>query len=169
MENTKRGFEFVRLKDEETGKFLDEKKFEYAQLPEYQTRGSAGADFFAAQAVDIPPYDKTYNNKPFLVHTGIKAYMAEDEGLFLYNRSSNPGKKGLLLANSVGVVDSDYYNNPDNDGEIMFAFYNCRDEIVTINKGDRIGQGVFTKFLRPEEGLRVKDEDRVGGIGSTGK
>lgn len=162
-----RGFEFVRLKDEETGEFLDKKKFEDAQLPEYQTRGSAGADFFAAQSVDIPPYDKTYNNKPFLVHTGVKAFMLDDEGLFLYNRSSNPDKKGLILANSVGVVDSDYYNNPDNDGEIMFAFYNFRDEIVTIHKGDRIGQGIFSKFLRPDKGLRIKDVDRVGGIGST--
>jgi dUTP pyrophosphatase len=105
-------------------------------------------------------------NVPTLVPTGLKAYMGEDEVLFLYNRSSNPKKKGLILANSVGVVDSDYYGNPDNDGHIMFAFYNVKDEDVTILKGERIGQGIFEKYL-------IADDDnatgtREGGFGSTG-
>ena len=65
---------------------------------------------------------------PTLIPTGIKAYMLDDEVLYLYNRSSNPKKKGLILANSVGVIDKDYYGNPDNDGHIMFAFYNIKDK-----------------------------------------
>ena len=93
--------------------------------------------------------------------------MEEDEVLELYNRSSSPKKLGLILANGVGVVDADYYGNVDNDGEIMFAFFNIKPWDVTIKVGDRIGQGVFKKFLRPEIGLRVKDVERVGGIGST--
>ena len=93
--------------------------------------------------------------------------MEEDEVLDLFNRSSNPKKIGLVLANGVGVVDADYYNNTDNDGEIMFAFYNFKPWNVTIKVGDRIGQGVFSKFYRPTVGLRVKDVERVGGIGST--
>ena len=56
--------------------------------------------------------------------------MGEDEVLILANRSSNPGKKGLILANSIGVIDSDYYGNPDNDGHIMFAFYNIKEEDI---------------------------------------
>ena len=104
---------------------------------------------------------------PTLIPTGIKAYMADDEVLYLYNRSSNPKKKGLILANSVGVIDKDYYNNPDNDGHIMFAFYNMKEEDIIIKKGEAIGQGVFMKYL-------VTDDDkatgiRTGGFGSTDK
>jgi dUTP pyrophosphatase len=85
----------------------------------------------------------------------------------LYNRSSNPKKLGLVLANGVGVVDSDYYNNPSNEGEIGFLFYNTSSDTVIIKKGSKIGQGVFHKYL-------ITDGDNAGGIreggyGSTGK
>lgn len=103
---------------------------------------------------------------PTLVHTGIKACMEDDEVLYIYNRSSGPKKLGLVLANSVGVIDKDYYNNTDNDGEIMFAFYNFLPFDVKIKKGDKIGQGVFQKFLRPEN-AKIADRVRTGGIGST--
>ena len=105
--------------------------------------------------------------QPTLVHTGVKACMEDDEVLYIFNRSSNPKKMGLVLANSVGVIDADYYNNPDNDGEIMFAYYNFFPFDVTIHKGDRIGQGVFQKFLRAENAV-VQDVDRTSGFGSTG-
>lgn len=162
-----RSFEFALKKDS------DEKMYEMAQLPEYQTLHSAGADFFCAEEVVVPSMISLLKEgveiKPTLVHTGIKACMKEDEVLELYNRSSNPNKRGLILANSVGVIDADYYNNPDNDGEIMFAFYNFSSEAVTIKVGERIGQGVFKKFLRPDKGLRVKNKVREGGHGSTNK
>lgn len=106
--------------------------------------------------------------KPTLVHTGIKACMEEDEVLHLYNRSSNPAKLGLVLANGVGVVDADYYNNSDNDGEIMFAFYNLSGQDVTLHVGDKLGQGVFQKYLRPDDAV-ICDEERNGGFGSTDK
>ena len=93
--------------------------------------------------------------------------MEDNQVLHIYNRSSNPKKLGLILANSVGVIDADYYNNLDNDGEIMFAFYNLLPWDVTIKAGDRIGQGKFTQFMRPTVGLRIKDQERVGGFGST--
>ena len=105
---------------------------------------------------------------PTLVHTGIKASMLEDEELVLRNRSSNP-KRGLILANGVGTIDADYYNNLSNDGEIMFAFFNISPRTVVIELGQSIGQGVFSKFLRPEIGLNVMDNTRQGGFGSTGK
>ena len=104
---------------------------------------------------------------PTLVHTGIKACMFDDELLEIYTISSNPKKLGLVLANSIGLVDCDYYNNPDNDGEIMFAFYNFKLWDTTLKVGDRIGQGKFSKCLRPTVGLRVKDAERTGGFGST--
>ena len=119
----------------------------------------------AAEDVVIPSFKKGIN--PTLIKTGIKAYMQDDEVLYLYNRSSNPKKKGLILANSVGVIDKDYYGNPDNDGHIMFAFYNIKDEDVEIKKGETVGQAVFQKYL-------VVDDDnaegtRLGGFGSTNK
>ena len=134
-------------------------------LPIRKTKYSAGYDIESAEDVVIPSFKKGMN--PTLVKTGLKAYMQDDEVLLLYNRSSNPKKKGLILANSVGVVDKDYYGNPDNDGHIMFAFYNIKDEDITIKKGDAIGQGVFQKYL-------VADDDnaegeRLGGFGSTNK
>lgn len=103
--------------------------------------------------------------QPTIIHTGIKACMEEDEVLMLYNRSSLPRKLGLVLANSAGVIDADYYNNQDNDGEIMFMYYNFFPFDVRIRKGEKIGQGVFQKFLRAE-GARIGSE-RKGGIGST--
>ena len=136
-------------------------------LPKRSTKNSAGYDIEAAENVVIPSIWSIKEKKPVLIKTGLKAYMAEDEVLYLYNRSSNPGKKGLVMANSVGVVDSDYYNNPDNEGHIMFAFYNFFTEDVVINKGDRIGQGVFAKFLKADGDNSISD--RTGGFGSTGE
>lgn len=132
-------------------------------IPQRSTRFAAGYDFEAAEDIVVPSFKPGMN--PTLIPTGIKAYMLDDEVLYLYNRSSNPKKKGLILANSVGVVDKDYYGNPDNDGHIMFAFYNNKEEDIEIKKGERIGQGVFAKYL-----VSDTDEaggDRTGGFGST--
>ncbi len=134
-------------------------------LPVRKTSRSAGYDIEAAEDTIIPAFKP--GMKPTLIKTGLKAYMEPDEMLCLYNRSSNPGKKGLILANSVGIVDSDYYGNIDNDGHIMFAFINVKGEDVEIKKGDCIGQAIFQKFL-------IVDNDnaqgeRVGGFGSTNK
>ena len=134
-------------------------------LPIRKTKYSAGYDIESAEDVVIPSFKKGMN--PTLIKTGIKAYMQDDEVLYLYNRSSNPKKKGLILANSVGVIDKDYYGNPDNDGHIMFAFYNIKDEDVEIKKGEAVGQAIFQKYL-------VVDNDnaegeRLGGFGSTNK
>ena len=134
-------------------------------LPVRKTKYSAGYDIEAAEDTVIPSFKK--GMKPTLVKTGLKAYMMEDEVLILANRSSNPGKRGLILANSIGVVDSDYYGNPDNDGHIMFAFFNIKDEDVEIKKGDAIGQGIFQKFLTVDEDLA--EGERMGGFGSTSK
>ena len=134
-------------------------------MPVRKTKFSAGYDIEAAEDTLVPSFKKGMN--PTLISTGLKAYMEDDEVLMLYNRSSNPKKKGLILANSVGVVDKDYYGNEDNDGHIMFAFYNIKDEDIVIKKGEAIGQAIFQKYL-------VTDDDnaqgkRTGGFGSTNK
>ena len=134
-------------------------------LPIRKTKGAAGYDFEAAEDTIIPAFNN--NHIPTLIPTGIKAYMEDDEVLYLYNRSSNPKKKGLVLANSVGVIDKDYYGNSDNDGHIMFAFYNVKDEDILIKKGEAIGQGVFMKYLITDDDKA--DGMRTGGFGSTDK
>lgn len=146
-------------------------------LPARSTKNSAGYDFQCAEDIVIESiFKKAFKAimnkeenpiKPTLVKTGIKSYMPEDEVLYIYNRSSNPMKKGIVLANSVGVIDSDYFENPDNDGHIMFAFYNFYPFDITINKGDKIGQGIFQKYLIADNDSA--DGERMGGYGSTGK
>ena len=150
--NRERGFEIA-------------KGFEKAQinLPKRTTKNSAGYDIEAAEDCIIPAFK--LGQKPTLVKTGLKAYMKSDEVLILANRSSNPGKKGLILANSIGVVDSDYYGNKDNDGHIMFAFYNIKSEDIEIKKGERIGQGIFQKYLMTDNDSA--EGERAGGFGST--
>ena len=136
---------------------------ENINLPERKTKYSAGYDIEAAEDITIPSFKKGAN--PTLVKTGLKAYMQDDEYLMLCNRSSNPKKKGLILANSVGIVDKDYYGNPDNDGHIMFAFYNIKEEDIEIKKGEAIGQAIFRKFLVTDDDNA--DGKRLGGFGST--
>ena len=143
------------------------KGFENAgiNMPIRKTKYSAGYDVEAAEDCVIPAFKR--GQKPTLVKTGIKAYMEDDEMLLLYNRSSNPGKKGLVLSNGVGVVDKDYYGNPDNDGAIMFAFFNIKDEDIEIKKGDIIGQAIFQKYYITDDDIATGE--RVGGFGSTSK
>ena len=150
----KRGFEIA--------KGFEDKSI---NLPIRKTKYSAGYDMEAAEDVVIPSFKKRMN--PTLVKTGLKAYMEDDEVLLIYNRSSNPKKKGLILANSVGVIDKDYYGNPDNDGHIMFAFYNIKDEDIEIKKGEAIGQGIFQKYLVTDDD--IAEGERTGGFGSTSK
>lgn len=148
------------------------------KMPERSTENSAGYDFKASESTLIPSIwgkvwtlffgkAKELKLEPTLIKTGIKACFEKDEVLKLYNRSSNPFKKGLILANGVGIIDSDYYGNPDNDGEIMFAFYNFLPWDITIEAGEKIGQGVFSKFLLVDSDNATGK--RTGGFGSTGK
>ena len=132
-------------------------------LPIRKTKYSAGYDVEAAEDVTIPKF--VPGQKPTLVKTGIKAYMQDNEYLMIANRSSNPGKKGLILANSVGIIDKDYYGNTDNDGHIMFAFYNIKDEDIEIKKGDAIGQAIFMPYLVADGDIATGE--RKGGFGST--
>ena len=134
-------------------------------LPVRKTKYSAGYDIEAAEDCIVPAFKPGI--APTLVKTGLKSYMGEGEYLMLCNRSSNPKKKGLVLANCVGIVDADYYENPDNDGHIMFAFFNIKDEDIEIKKGDAIGQGIFQKYYAVDNDNA--QGERLGGFGSTSK
>lgn len=133
------------------------------ELPRRSTKNSAGYDFFAPEDTVFPAKKLTR------VMTGIKCELMPDQVLILANRSSNPSKKGLILASGIGVIDADYYGNPDNDGEMGFEFYNILDEDVVIKKGERLGQGIIIKFDKTEDDyISNLCERRVGGFGSTG-
>ena len=136
-------------------------------LPERKTKYSAGYDIAAAEDTMIPVFKP--GQKPVLVKTGLKAYCQPDEFFMLFNRSSNPVKKGLVMANSVGIIDADYYNNPKNEGHIMIEFTNLTNEHITIQKGERIAQGIFNKVLPVTHGVTIKNATRSGGFGSTGE
>lgn len=133
-------------------------------IPVRKTKYSAGYDVEAAEDVVIPSYKPGI--KPTLIPTGLKAYCMEDEWIMLVNRSSGP-KKGVILPNSIGVVDHDYYNNIDNDGHFYFQFWNFKDEDLVIHKGDVIGQAIFQKYLITDNDNA--EGERVGGFGSTDK
>ena len=134
-------------------------------LPIRKTKYSAGYDIEAAEDTIVPSFKKGAN--PTLIKTGLKAYMKDDEYLMLCNRSSNPKKKGLVMANSVGIIDKDYYENPDNDGHFMFSFYNIKEEDIEIKKGEAIGQAIFQKYLVTDND--EAEGERIGGFGSTSK
>ena len=132
------------------------------KLPKRGTKNSAGYDICTPVDILIPSHGFS---EP--IQTDIKAYMGEDEVLKIYPRSSIGFKKKLMLVNTTGIIDSDYYENPDNDGNIGFAFYNMSDVDVLIKAGERVLQGIFTKYLITEDDNA--DEVRTGGTGSTGK
>jgi dUTP pyrophosphatase len=129
-------------------------------LPQRKTAGSAGYDLAAAADTVVEPGRVT------LVPTGLKAYMGPDEVLLLTIRSSLAAKRGLLLANGVGVIDSDYADNPDNEGHIMVALANYGGAPVTIAAGERIAQGIFVQYLTTADDMA--GGIRQGGFGSTG-
>lgn len=144
-----RGFELISTFTDET------------LLPKRETAHAAGYDLKVAETTQLEPGEIK------LVPTGVKAYMQDGEILYLFDRSSNPRKKGIILINSVGVIDGDYYNNEANEGHIFAQMKNITNQTVILEVGDRIAQGVFMPYL-------VADGDqaggpRTGGFGSTGQ
>lgn len=129
-------------------------------LPQRKTSESAGYDIECGESVTIQPGEVR------LVATGVKAFMNYDEYLAIHIRSSIAIKRHLMLANCTGIIDSDYYNNEENEGHILIGLYNLGSEAVSLNKGERVAQGIFSKYL-----LTNEDDAqgiRKGGIGSTG-
>ena len=164
------------------------------KLPERATINSAGYDFCAAEDIEIPsfhllmgglkrmannderlPWDDPYTlddvatmtkgYRPTLVPTGIKAKMPADHFLQLSVRSSGPLKHWIILANGVGIIDADYYNNPDNEGHIYFQIINLLPFSIKICKGEKIGQGIFIPYQKIDKDNTCSE--RVGGFGST--
>ncbi|HPE14272.1 MAG TPA: dUTP diphosphatase [Bacilli bacterium] len=131
-------------------------------LPKRSTTDSAGYDLKSVENIVIKP------NEAKVVRTGLKVCMNKGEVFLIYVRSSLGYKYDISLSNGVGVIDRDYYNNDDNEGHFSIKLRNDGDKDFTVNIGDRVAQGIFTKYevVDNEDNIEVK---RIGGIGSTGK
>lgn len=129
--------------------------------PKSGTIHSAAYDFFSTVKCIIAPH------QTIKIYTNIKAYMQVGEVLLLDVRSSIGIKKHLMLSNTIGVIDDDFYSNTNNDGNICISLFNYGDDAVIIDFGERIAQGWFTFALPSDNGIGIKL--RLGGIGSTGK
>lgn len=149
-----------RLRGFEIAKGYEDKDI---HLPVRKTKYAAAYDIEAAEDTIIPKF--VCGQKPTLIPTGLKAYCQEDEFYMLLNRSSGP-KKGLVMANSIGIIDADYYENESNDGHFFFQYYNVLDHDIEIKKGDVIGQVIFQKYLTIDRD-EPENNIRKGGFGST--
>ncbi len=155
---------FEKIKYEQFIKDIKEDKdlYESFKLPERKTKASSGYDIISLTDGNIKPGDT------LLVKTGIKASFNEDEVLFIIIRSSLGFKYGIKIANQIGVIDSDYYSNDENDGHILIKLENAGKEDFKVNLGDRIAQGIFLNYNKVDNEEEIK-KTRKGGIGSTNK
>ena len=160
-----RGFEQISQKqwDDDFNNILEMHQVDYKkhQLPKRGSKTSAGYDFFSPINEIIPAHGTAK------IPTGVKVFMQPDEVLMIYPRSSMGFKTNIRLSNTTGVIDSDYYNNPDNEGHMFIALKNEGEKEYSVKKGEKYAQGIFQKFL-------VTDDDnaegeRLGGFGSTNK
>ena len=146
------------------------RKFEIAKgfedrgvvLPQRKTAKSAGYDIIALTDEDVYVHPGMSVN----LETGVKACMEDDEVMLLFIRSSLGIKQGLTLSNSCGVIDADYYNNPDNDGHFILNVVNTSNEVQCIPARSRVAQAIFIKYLTVDNDKAIGE--RIGGIGSTG-
>ncbi len=134
--------------------------YEEIKLPKRATKGSAGYDFFAVEDIELKP------GETVKVPTGIRVRIDEGWVLKIYPRSGLGFKFRLQLDNTVGIIDSDYYNS-SNEGHIMIKITNnsLEGKTVSVKQGEAFAQGVFVEY-----GITVDDDAdgvRDGGFGST--
>ena len=140
----------------------DKELYESYNLPVRKTKRSAGYDFESIYDFVLKP------NEIIKLPLGVKVCMNDDEVFMLYVRSSQGFKYNVRMCNQVGVIDSDYYNNIDNEGHMWIKIQNEGDKDYVVKKGDAICQGVFTKYLVVDNEVEMK-AIRKGGLGSTNK
>lgn len=142
-----------------------EQSYRDIKLPKRSTKHSAGYDFVTPIRITLPPHSSCS------VPTGIKCRFSANEKtmwyLALYIRSSIGIKRGVIMSNGTGIIDADFYNNPDNEGDITLALTNTSSLTQVFDAGERICQGIFTLYGLTEDDNA--DTERTSGIGSTGK
>ncbi len=158
----KRKFEKIKFDQFKVDVANNKKLYNEYNLPIRATKASAGYDICAITKVEIEP------NETKIIPTGLKVYMQENEMLMLLVRSSVGFNYNVRLCNQVGIVESDYYNNSNNDGHIFIKLHNHGNKKYIINKGDAFVQGIFVKFLTVGNEDEIKTI-RTGGLGSTNR
>ena len=155
---------FEKISFEQFAKDVKDDRMLYDEykLPVRKTKYSAGYDFLAIEDFSIKPGEIKK------IPTGIKALYPTDETLMLFVRSSMGFKWNVRMCNQVGIIDSDFYNNSDNEGHMWFALQNQGDKVFTVKKGESFGQGLFMKYLTVDDEEEIKG-NRNGGLGSTDK
>ena len=151
---------FEKVSIDEFSKYYDKKLYEEYDLPKRMTSHSAGYDFFAIEGFTLMPGEIKK------IPTGYKATFGSDEMLMILVRSSMGFKYNVRMTNQVGIIESDYYNNIDNEGHIFVSLQNEGDIDFVVKKGEGYAQGIFTKFLICDD---VTTNERQGGLGSTNK
>lgn len=139
----------------------DKEIYEKHELPKRETKYSAGYDFRSPIDFVLKP------GESLKIPTGIKIAMNEGEMLMLVVRSSMGIKWNVRMCNQIGIFEKDYYNNESNEGHAFIKLENHGKEDYVVKVGDRIAQGIFTKFLTIDDEEEI-DSIRTGGIGSTG-
>ena len=127
-------------------------------LPERKTKYSAGYDFAAIEGFELNPGEIKK------IPLGVKAKVMEDEYLMIVVRSSMGFKHNVRMTNQVGIVDYDYYNNPENEGHIWLSLENHGDKVFKVEKGNGICQGIISKYYTTSDTVT---NERIGGYGST--
>lgn len=150
-----RGFEIVNKYSSET-----------IEMPKRGTKKSACYDIFNNTGTDIVIEAGAITGA---ITTKVKSYMLEDEVLKAYVRSGHGFKYSVRLANSTGIIDSDYYNNANNEGEIFVKLHNQGDKQLVIKQGEAMAQVMFQKYLLADGDSFNIGDDRAGGFGSTSK
>lgn len=138
----------------------DKKLYDEYNLPKRQTKYSAGYDFESLYDFILKPGETKK------LATGIKVFMNNDEMLMIVVRSSLGFKYNTRMCNQVGIIESDYYGNPDNEGHLFVKIQNEGNSDLVIKRGDRICQGIFVKFLTVDNEEEINNQ-RISGIGST--
>lgn len=140
----------------------DKELYEKYELPKRKTKYSAGYDISSLIEYNLKPKECV------TIPTGFKYISPEDEMFMIVVRSSTGFKYNVRLVNQVGIIESDYYNNPQNEGHVLVRIQNEGEKDFKINIGDRIAQGIFVKFGIVDDEEEIK-ETRKGGVGSTTK
>jgi len=155
-----RGFEKISVNQFSKDINNDVNLYGNYKLPCRATRKSAGYDFYSLQDFKLNPGEE------IKLPTGVKTYMQDDEELLLFPRSSVGFKYNVKFNNTIPKIDSDYYNNPDNEGHIWIKFTNTGSKVWEVKQGEAIAQGSFYKYLKADNDI-PKNKERIGGLGST--
>jgi len=163
MKTKTRGFEKISYEQyqKDIGGDIDlSQEYQDIKLPQRATKKSSGYDFYSVCGFTLNPGEE------IKIPTGIKSYMLDDEELLLFPRSSVGFKYNVKFNNTIPKIDSDYYNNKNNEGHMWIKFTNTGNKVWEVKKGEAIAQGSFYKYLIVDNDIPV-NEERIGGIGST--